>query len=140
MRLDAFLLADAVSTPPDGKVYVHGGGLTRIMAPSLPFILPQLGVLARFEVDESELQAPHEFVISLTGPDGAYVIPPGHLRSEPVGALGPLPDGEEHYLQIALNFGSLPLASAGIYRFELHADDEPVKTMTIPVVSLQPEQ
>jgi uncharacterized protein DUF6941 len=136
MRLDAFLLADVVTAPPDGKVYVHGGGLTRITAPVLPFTLPQLGILARFAIEASELERPHDFAFSLTDADGNDVIPPGELRSAPI-APPEVPEGEEHYLQLALNLTGITFPTAGVYHFELRADGEPVKTMTLPVVPMQ---
>ena len=137
MRLDAFLLADAVSAPPDGKVYVHGGGLTRITAPTLPFTLPVLGILARFQIEDSELDEPHTFVFSLKDADGNDVIPPGELQSDPYPPRAPMPEGEEHYLQLALNLAHITFPTAGVYHFELRADDHPVKSMTFPVVPMQ---
>ena len=47
-----------------------------------------------------------------------------------------MPEGEAHYLQLALNLAGITFPTAGVYHFELRADGEPVKTMTLPVVPM----
>jgi hypothetical protein len=141
MRLDTFLLAEAASASvQDGKLYVHGGGLTRVTAPTLPFVLPQLAVAARFLVeDDEELSQSHQFRISLNDPDGSAVIPPIPVQMEP-GEPVQLPDGEERFVQFAMTFGGVVFARAGIYSFSLVLDDIVQREMTLPVVALTAEE
>ena len=131
MRLDAFLLADAASTPPDGKFYVHGGGLSRFVVPMLPFPLG-VAVFIRFEVVDDDLRHAHDFRVSVTGPVGPNIAPL-HFRAEAVHDPPPILEGEERYLHIALN---LPLAivRTGTYRLDLHVDDTLVRSQNVPLV------
>jgi len=113
MLLSAFLIADAVSAPPDGKFYIHGGGLTQLAVPFLPFPVPQIGVFVRLEVDPEEIGRAHEFRFKLTDPDDS-----------PVGALpqfeAPLPEGqvpleagEQRFVVLGMNIGGIMVGGQG---------------------------
>ena len=70
MRLDFFMLADGASSP-DGKVYVHGGAVTRASSPTLPTQVFVAGVL-RLLVDPSDIGGPpHEVAFQWSRPDRA---------------------------------------------------------------------
>ena len=139
MQLDAFLLADAVSAPPDGKFYIHGGGLTRITTPTMPFLLPQLGVFARFEVTEQELRRGHRFRLALTDPDSQ---PMGALPEFDSAPIKPprLEPGERRFVALAINVSGLLFARTGLFHFELYVDDERHEAMPLPVVTLTAEE
>jgi hypothetical protein len=135
MRLDAFLLADAASAPPDGKFYLHGGGITRFTVPVLPFTIPQIGVFVRLEVNEAEIQTEHRFRLSMIDPDGISVLPPQEFAAGPFepAALEP---GEERYVALALNLGGITFGRPGLHRFEFHIDGELLRSTPLPVVAL----
>ena len=135
MRLDTFLLADAATAPPDGKLYVHGGGLTVIRAPVVPLSIP-LAVVIRIRVDDAELRSAHELVLSITGPDGNPVWPTQRLGFGPVDQIDPLAEGEERYIQVALSFGAIGFPTVGVYRFVLEGDGELLREMSVPVVEI----
>lgn len=130
MRLDAFILADAASTPGDGKFYIHGGGLSRFVVPTLPF---PLGVAAymRFEVDEAEIRRAHQFRVAVLGPVGQNIRPIDfqNVPEEPVQLL----DGEQRFMQIALNL-PLFIVRIGLYRVELYLDGDLVRSIPVPLV------
>jgi hypothetical protein len=132
MRLDAFILADAASTPGDGKFYIHGGGLSRFVVPMLPF---PLGVAAfiRFEVDDADIRQAHHFRVAVLGPVGPN-IRPIDFESIPLEEPSPLVlEGEQRFMQIALN---LPLfvVRTGLYRVELHVDGDLLRSIPVPLV------
>jgi hypothetical protein len=136
MRLDAFILADAASTPGDDKFYIHGGGLSRFVVPQLPF---PLGVAAfiRFEVDESDIQEAHDFRVAVLGPIGPN-IGPIDFRSRPQDEPSPpLLEGEQQFMQIALNL-PLMIVRQGLYRIDLYVDDELVRSIPVPLVVHEP--
>lgn len=136
MRLDAFLLADAVSTPPgDDKFYIHGGGLTRFVVPMLPFPLG-VAVFIRFEVDDADIQEPHRFRIVVFGPVGMN-IQPIDLKSA-AGEPTPLLEGEQRFMQVGLNL-PLGIMRTGLYRVELHVDGVLLRTIQVPLVLAEPE-
>jgi hypothetical protein len=136
LELDTFMLADAVSAH-EGKVYLHGAGLTRINAVGLPVALPQLSVFARFRPDEEDLSRGHSLYLALLDPQGDPVVAPQELE------IGPLPrptlaEGEEFFAQLVFTFAPVVFAIAGVYRFEFLVDGESVRSMTFPVIDLTP--
>jgi hypothetical protein len=141
MKLDAFLLAEAAYASPDGRLFVHGAGITRITAPALPFAHPGFAVVARFTVEEKELERPHEFTATIADPDRTPIFPITTLAFEPgPEPPAPLPPGEERYIQFAMSFGGAVFARAGIHRVEIAVDGKPVRSMTLPVLALNPEE
>jgi hypothetical protein len=131
MRLDSFLLADAATANADGRVYIHGGGITRFDVPGLPFGTP-LSIYLRFIVDDDELSSPHEFEIEFTDPTGARVIPLPTLTFQP-GEVINLPEGEEQYMQMALQFGQVGFTRAGVHTLVVRCDGKELRRMTLPV-------
>jgi hypothetical protein len=136
MRLDAFLLADAVSTPPgDDKFYIHGGGLTRFVVPMLPFPLG-VAVFIRFEVEDADIQEPHRFRILVFGPVGLN-LQPIDFESAAVEPT-PLLEGEQRFIQVGLTL-PLGIIRTGLYRVELHVDEQLLGTISVPLVLVEPE-
>lgn len=134
MRLDLMLLADAATASPDGKLFIHGGGVTRITAPVLPWTQPQLVLVARFLVEPDAYNRPHELQVSVTDPEGAIVVPPAQLPVTPQ----PQPEhiqGEELYMNMALGMASLSFTREGAYRFELRLDGKLVRALPLVVVA-----
>lgn len=100
--------------------------------------MPQLGIFVRLAVEAPEFRKPHTFRFALKDPDGTLVV-----RHElPAGRIEPpqLADGEERFLQIALNIGGLLFARAGLFSLEFHVDDELMRALPLPVVALTPEE
>jgi hypothetical protein len=140
MQLDTFLIADAVAAPPDGKFYIHGGGLTNLTLPVVPFAVPQLGVLARFAVTEQELREPHSFEIRFTDPDGAPAGAP--LPAFSSAALEPpeLAEGEERFLALALNIGGILVLRVGLHRLSIHVDGDERGARPLPISVVSPDR
>lgn len=136
MRLDFMLLADAATATPDGKLFIHGGGVSRLNPPSLPWTQPQLGLVARFVMDLDDYGRPHEIQLSAAAPSGTLLIPPAQLPVEPA----PRPDTtagdeEEVYMNMALGLASLTFGEEGVYRFDLRLDGELVRSLPLAVVA-----
>ncbi len=139
MRLNALLLADAVSAPPDGKFYIHGGGLTRITVPVLPFALPQLGVFIRLEADPEDLGRTYAFRLVLIDPDGVAVGPLPQFEA-PLPERMELVEGEQQYVVLALNVPGVTFGRSGLHRFEFWIGEELFGSIPLPVVALTAEQ
>ncbi len=143
MRVDHLLLADA-ATGADGKIYIHGGGITRISPPGVPFILPQLAVVIRLLVDEDEPDRPQQLVVRLTDPAGDLVLPPAMVEvnaAEVEGLKSWTPEtasgwavDEERALNVMLTIAGIPLTREGTHRLSLSIDDDEVRTMSLPVL------
>jgi hypothetical protein len=131
MRLDAFILADAASTPGDGKFYIHGGGLSRFVVPQLPYPLG-VALFIRFEIDDEDIRVRHRFRVMVFGPVGPN-IHPLEFESEPTKKPPPILEGEQRFMQIGLNL-PLFIVRTGLYRIELHLDGDIVRSIPIPLV------
>lgn len=131
MRLESLLLADHAVAAPDGKLYINGGGITRLSPPSVPFAIPFLSVVLRFEVSKSD-GGEHSLLIRLRDPQGVDLLPLDP-REIPV-TVPPVPGDEETYLQLVLSFGGLPLLTFGTHALIIELDGRPVREMKLPVV------
>lgn len=143
MRLNALLIADAVSAPPDGKFYIHGGGLTRLTVPAFPFPVPQLGVFVRLEIEEHEVGEMHEFAFEFTDPDGDPVGPGARFEAQippPLPGFPELEEGEQRFVVLALNIGGISVGRRGLHTFAFRVDGEALGTVPLPVTVLSPEQ
>lgn len=143
MRLNALLVADAVSAPADGKFYIHGGGLTRLTVPALPFPIPQLGAFVRLEIDEQEIGQTHEFRFALTDPDGGAVGMFPQFRAKlpkPPPEAPELEDGEQRFVVLALNIAGINVERRGLHTLEFWVDGELLGSVPLPVTVLTPEQ
>lgn len=138
MRLEAFLLADAATATPDGKLYIHGGGITRLTAAVLPLV-SQLALVVRLAVDVDDFKQEHTFSFSLADPDGGIVVPPVPLK---VAAQEPpkLPEGEERFLQLAIGLGPVTFSRAGLYRLKLTVNNRTLRSMNLPVVAMSSDE
>jgi hypothetical protein len=132
VKLDLFMLADAAKAL-EHRLYVHGGGVTRIDVAAVPSLQPQLALVARFRIDPEDYERTHRFSLEITDPAGApagatepFDVPPPAEKPQFV-------EGEEAYLQLALTFGPLLLIREGIYRLQFAVNGEVVRTMTLPV-------
>jgi hypothetical protein len=70
MKLTNFMLADAIATDSDGKVFIHGGGLAGVMATAFPWTHPQLALLLSLEREEEAFGADHTVTVNVVGPSG----------------------------------------------------------------------
>jgi hypothetical protein len=132
MELDALIVADAVTTTPDGKVYIHGGGYSRYDVAQLPAPLP-LGVLIRLRVDEADLGSTHSFRLTFIGPTGLPNIAPIEIAGTPDKGQQQLAAGEERFVHIALQLHPVAVR-AGLYQLQLEIDGELARTLALPLV------
>lgn len=134
MRLDMAILADAATAPPDGKLYIHGGGITRITAPVLPWTQPQLAIVARFLVESGDEHESHALEVTLASPQGQNIFPPAAIEIPTHEFPGPPLEGEERFMQMALAIAALTFAVEGVYRINLTLDGEHIRSLPLAVV------
>jgi hypothetical protein len=132
MKLDSLFLADAISTPPDGKFYVHGGGFSRIDITSLPSPIP-FSVLARFLVEDGDARREHRFMFTLVGPAGVPNVDPIGGVATPPDETPDLVEGEEHFINVALDIPAFAIRE-GIYTLKVEVNDKVVRRVSLPVV------
>jgi hypothetical protein len=131
VRLDSFLLAEYASVEND-KLYVIGGGITRIEAPQLPWT-QALALIARFALSADERRHPHLLSMSMTRPDGELLFDARDIGL-PVTEEKRRAEGEERYGQLVLVFQQIPFPETGIYRLNLAMDGEHFRSVSLPVV------
>lgn len=135
LNLDTFLLADHAVAAPDGKLYINGGGITRLTAPVVPFALPFLSVVLRFAFSHSDV-GDHFLLIRLQDPQAVDMLP-----ADPSEFLVPEPDGpkeEEHFVQVVMSFGGIPILMRGTYQFTIEVNGKVIREFRLPVVSPDP--
>lgn len=88
MELSFAFFADAATVPPDGKLYVLGGGFSTIALAQLPG-MASFAVVAGFRFSAADVSQPQtvelRFVDSLT----KLVLPPTTMRFEGTSPLAP---------------------------------------------------
>lgn len=132
MRLDTFLIADAV-TAAESRVYIHAGSLTRLNVPMLPFPVSQLGLYLRLQADkDSELRKKHLLRIVIMGPAGIPNIAPMEFPLMPQ-ELPPLLEGEQRFMDIAINIGGITIYRAGLHNIEVYLDGDLLRSTPLPV-------
>jgi hypothetical protein len=131
MRLRALLLADHASTDAAGKLFVSGGGITRLIAP-LPSQFPFLTFVAHYVVEPADVGQTHRASIRILDPEGT------ELGEIPPASFGPLErkgePGEDQTYTVAVTIGGLPLQLRGRYEFEIAINDEAADSLGVMVV------
>ncbi len=141
MEIEFALLADAVSQPPDGKLYILGGGLQAISAAQFPYTHPMLGLACLLRVHTTEADHQHQLEIRIAQEDGQP------LGSPIQGQFGvqrhPRHPHRDVFVPIVLHFGNLVFQNAAEYQFHLLVNGHHLKTLTLsvePLTSLPPTQ
>jgi hypothetical protein len=131
------IFADA-ATAAEGKVYIHGGGVTRINAPVLPWIQPQLALAVRLVTEPDDIKDEHIITLRLVDPQGAPVLPDAAVRVPPQ-PPPPKVEGEPTYLLLAVGIGPIPFTHQGIYRVAIIVDGDELRSLPLAVVPVTPE-
>jgi len=77
--------ADGAVVPPDGKVYVLGGGFSTLSMAQLPG-RAAFAVVAGFRFAAADLGQSHQVEVRLVDAQGKLVIPPANLQFQTAGA------------------------------------------------------
>ena len=89
MDLNFAFFADSAVVPPDGKVYVLGGGFSTLSMAQLPGRVA-FAVVAGFRFAAGDIGQAHQVELRLIDAQGKLVIAPASLQFQSAGAtLGP---------------------------------------------------
>jgi hypothetical protein len=124
VKLDFFMLADDASAP-DGKVYIHGGAITRAYPPNYPapFVVT---AVTRVLVDPDEIDGPpHPFSVEWFAPRD--IAPSGVARTDiiPSKPTTGVREGEDIGIVIVARM-AVQLPQPGSYRVRVRLDGEVV--------------
>jgi hypothetical protein len=125
MKIRAFLISDAITTA-QGKLYIHGGGITKI-AGSFPLTQPTLGVLLRLEREDEPLGTDHHIAIHLLDPEGGQIVEIESNYRVPGSA------NEEYPMTIDFvgSFSGLEFETPGLYRFAAFIDTNEIDSIPL---------
>lgn len=130
MNLDAFLLAEAAVTL-NGKLYIHGGGITEIEAPLLPWTHPQLAMVIRLSATPQEADEEHELGMVITDPANEVIFPryPFPVPERPSASVS-----DEIFFDLTLTLSPVTFAVAGSHRVVIDLDGTIVRSTQLLVV------
>ena len=134
MRLDTCLLADAADATPDGKLFIHGGGISRITPPVLPWVHPTIAVVLRFEMDDEDPGRAHVLTIDLRTASDESVLPDPPSLTLNLGRPTTVA-GEPAYAQAAIQLAGLKFETAGLYHFSVVLDGEEIASPRLAVIA-----
>lgn len=125
MRLHFMLLAQAASAPPDGLLYIHGGGINTVLTQQVPLAF-QGTLVIRLFADRSEAGRQVPLEIQINDEDGRQVL------QQPVRlpiAAQPVPNhpvGWPIPVQVVANLTGVQLERAGEYTIDVLLNDQHV--------------
>jgi len=128
MELDFALLADAAATPPDGKLYLIGGGVETILSPKFPCYHGNLSLVMRFIFTPLDAGSNHRVRVNLIDADGREEIPPLELN---IPMPETFPDVVRAGVSIVGNLQGLKFEKPGEYRFDISVDDSVKKSIPL---------
>ena len=114
MELDFALFADSAAVPPDGKVYILGGGFSTITLPQLPGRVT-FAVVAGFRFGAADAGRTHQVELRFVDDDSKLMLPPVNLSFQSAGETPP--EGREVTVS-TVSFLSPMFAEPGVYHAE----------------------
>src|SRR3984885_8878753 len=111
MEMTFVFFADSASIPPDGKVYVLGGGFSNMIFPELP-ARASFAVVGGFRFSPSEAGQSHVIELRLVDAEGKLVVAPATLQFQ---SAGPPPDGIREVSVPTVTFLSPTFSLPGIF-------------------------
>ena len=133
MELETFMVADAASAAEAGKLYIHGGGVSRLNPPRLPWLQPQLAIVTVFRVEPDDLGQVRRIGITLNAPTGDIVGPAFEHTIGPIERPPTLLPGEDQRVQLVLTMSPVSFPRPGTYRLTLAVDGRPARGINIAV-------
>lgn len=129
-------LADAAASH-GGKLYIHGGGITKLSVPTLPFAVPMLALVIILKPGEKDYGRARNLAIRFVNPDGVDMMPPDPSPMK-VGPRPELLEGEDSFIHLILNFAAIPLLRTGLHRLVIEIDGVEARVLALPVVLTEP--
>jgi hypothetical protein len=133
------VLAEHAAAPPDGKLYVNGAGIERVMLPAIPGVLPPLYLAVRVRVPWRLALQALDVKLQILDPD-RKPIGPGVLTSrvEVAARPGMRTDDELCFNQVYA-FVGWPIAREGMIYYHYAIDDRELATLSLRVARSGPQ-
>jgi hypothetical protein len=129
MEVTFAFFADSATVPPDGKLYVLGGGFSNMMFAELP-AKAAFAVVGGFRFAIAELTVNHSVELRLVDADGKFVFAPATLQFQ---SAGPPPPGASEVNIPTVTFLQPTFAEPGTYVAEFWHQDRLVGSVRLTV-------
>jgi hypothetical protein len=133
-----FTLCDHAVVPPDGKIYIHGGGVHTLYAGVIPGTLKSLYLVVRLSIPWHMLGEPHTVKIHALDLDRKPISSTDPLITTPF-ELGKPPGhrpGDESAINICAELNGLVIQQPMTIRFHLTIDDEPIASLPLKIMEM----
>jgi hypothetical protein len=116
-----FTLCDHAAVPPDGKIYINGGGVHQLYVPQIPGPLRTLYLVVRLSIPWHMLGEPHTVHIRALDLDRRAVGPADPLITTPfeLGRPAGHRPGDESAINICAELNGLTIQQPMTLRFHL---------------------
>jgi Family of unknown function (DUF6941) len=133
-----FTLCDHAVVPPDGKLYIHGGGVHTLYAGQIPGPLRSLYLVVRLSIPWHMLGEPHTVKIQALDLDRKPVGPTDPLITTPfeLGRPAGHRPGDESAINICAELNGLTVQEPMTIRFHLLVDDEAIASIPLKVMQM----
>jgi hypothetical protein len=128
------LLADHAAVPPDGKLYVLGGGINMLVIPELPG-RAVFDVVGGFRFSPTDSHSVHSVELRLCDADGKLVLPPATLRFQ---AATSVPPGQDEVLVSTVTHMAPMFGDPGRYRAEYWSEGRMLAWIGVTVTAQPP--
>lgn len=129
MELSFAFFADNAAVPPDGKMYVLGGGFSALALPQLPGRYT-FAVVAGFRFLGADVGRTRLVELRFLDTEDRLVIPPATLQFQ---SSGPLPDSEREVSLSTVTYISPMFGEPGVYRAEYWDGDHLLTSVRLHV-------
>jgi hypothetical protein len=133
-----YTLCDHAVVPPDGKLYINGGGVHTVYVGQIPGPLRSLYLVIRLSVPWHMLGEPHTVKIQALDLDRRPVSPTDPLITTPfeLGRPAGHRPGDESAINICAELNGLTIQQPMTIRFHLLVDDEPIASLPLKVLQM----
>jgi hypothetical protein len=138
VAIRVFTLCDHATVPPDGKLYIHGGGIHQLYVAQMPGPLRALYLVVRLSIPWHMLGEPHTVRIRALDLDRNPVGPTDPLLTTPF-ELGRPPGhrpGDESAVNICAELSGLSVQQPMTLRFHLQLDEETIGSLPLKVLQM----
>jgi hypothetical protein len=135
-----FTLCDHAAVPPDGKLYINGGGVHQIFVAQTPGPLRTLYLVVRLSIPWHMLGELHTVKIRALDLDRRPVGSEDPLITTPfeLGRPAGHRPGDESAINICAELNGLSIPEPMTLRFHLLIDDAPIGSLPLKVLRMPP--
>ncbi len=133
MELNFAFFADRATVPPDGKLYILGGGFGGLALTQFP-ARTEFCVVAQFRFIAADADRAHTVEMRLVDGDGRFVIQPATLTFQ---AAGPSPSADGEVTIPTVTLLQPTFGGPGLYAVELWYLDERIESLQLRVLEVQ---